>query len=77
MINYDNINNKQLSMIDIISILSFCISVMNFDENLSQTDKQELQEDLSNKMNIILKEIHQHLEKQDIKINQILEEIKK
>lgn len=77
MINYDNINNKQLSMIDILSILSFCISVMNFDENLSQTDKQELQEDLSNKMNIILKEIHQHLEKQDIKINQILEEIKK
>ena len=77
MINYDNINNKQLSMIDILSILSFCISVMNFDENLSQTDKQDLQKDLSDKMNIILKEIHQHLEEQDIKINQILEEIKK
>lgn len=75
--NYDNFNNKQLSMIDILSILSFCISVMNFDENLSQTDKQDLQKDLSDKMNIILKEIHQHLEKQDIKINQILEEIKK
>lgn len=77
MINYDNINNKQLSMIDILSILSFCISVMNFDENLSQTDKQDLQKDLSDKMNIILKEIHQHLKEQDIKINQILEEIKK
>ena len=77
MINYDNINNKQLSMIDILSILSFCISVMNFDENLSQTDKQDLQKDLSDKMNIILKEIHQHLEEQDVKINQILEEIKK
>ena len=75
--NYDNFNNKQLSMIDILSILSFCISVMNFDENLSQTDKQDLQKDLSDKMNIILKEIHEHLEKQDIKINQILEEIKK
>lgn len=75
--NYDNFNNKQLSMIDILSILSFCISVMNFDENLSQTDKQDLQKDLSDKMNTILKEIHQHLEKQDIKINQILEEIKK
>mgnify|MGYP006908913568 CR=1 FL=1 len=65
--------NKQLSAIDAISILSFCISLMNLDENLSQNDKQDLQHDLASKSDIILNEIHTHLEEQDKKINKILE----
>ena len=68
-------NNNQLTFLDIISIMSFCISLMNLDENLSQGDKQDLQNDLAEKMKIILQEIHGHLEKQDIKIDKILEEI--
>ena len=68
-------NNNQLTFLDIISIMSFCISLMNLDENLSQGDKQDLQNDLAKKMEIILQEIHGHLEKQDIKIDKILEEI--
>lgn len=68
-------NNNQLTFLDVISIMSFCISLMNLDENLSQGDKQDLQNDLAEKMKIILQEIHGHLEKQDIKIDKILEEI--
>lgn len=68
-------NNNQLAFLDIISIMSFCISLMNLDENLSQGDKQDLQNDLAEKMEIILQEIHGHLEKQDIKIDKILEEV--
>jgi hypothetical protein len=68
-------NNNQLTFLDIISIMSFCISLMNLDENLSQGDKQDLQNDLAEKMEIILQEIHGHLEKQDIKIDKILEEV--
>ena len=68
-------NNNQLTFLDIISIMSFCISLINLDENLSQGDKQDLQNDLAEKMKIILQEIHGHLEKQDIKIDKILEEI--
>ena len=68
-------NNNQLTFLDIISIMSFCISLMNLDENLSQGDKQDLQNDLAEKMEIILQEIHEHLEKQDIKIDKILEEV--
>lgn len=68
-------NNNQLTFLDIISIMSFCISLINLDENLSQGDKQDLQNDLAEKMEIILQEIHGHLEKQDIKIDKILEEV--
>lgn len=68
-------NNNQLSFLDIINLMSFCISLMNLNENLSQGDKQDLQQDLSEKMEIILKEVHGHLKEQDIKIDKILEVI--
>ena len=68
--------NSQLEFMDILSIMSFCISLKNLDENLSQNDKQDLQKDLSDKINLLLKEIHSHLEMQDEKINLILEELK-
>ena len=73
--NY-NINN-QLSMIDILSVLSFIISVINLDENLSQSDKQDLQSDLSNKIEKVINEIHGHLKQQDIKLDNILKEVSK
>ena len=66
-------NNNQLSFLDIVNLMSFCISLMNLNENLSQGDKQDLQQDLSEKMEIILKEVHGHLKEQDIKIDKILE----
>ena len=59
-------------MLDLITIMSFVIGLMNYDENLTQNDKQELQEDFSRKVNRVLKEIHEHLEKQDAKIEEIL-----
>ena len=67
----------QFTFLDTISILSFLIAIMNLNENMTQGDKQELQEDLSKKADLLLKEIHGHLEEQDIKINKILEEISK
>lgn len=66
-------NNNQLSFLDTVNLMSFCISLMNLNENLSQGDKQDLQQDLSEKMEIILKEVHGHLKEQDIKIDKILE----
>ena len=68
-------NNNQLTFLDVISIMSFCISLMNLDENLSQGDKQDLQNDLAEKMEIILQEVHGHLKEQDKKIDKILEAI--
>lgn len=68
--------NSQLEFMDIISLLSFWISIKNLNENLSQNDKQELQKDLTDKANLLLNEIHSHLQAQDEKINKILEEVR-
>lgn len=68
-------NNNELTFLDIITLLSFVISLENLEENLSQNDKQDLQRDLSEKADRILTEIHTHLEKQDEKINAIWEKL--
>ena len=66
-------NNNQLGFVDILSIMSFVIGLMNLDENLTQNDKQELQEDLSKQVHLLLDEIHKHLQSQDDKLDKILE----
>ena len=69
----NNNYNNQLGFVDILSIMSFVIGLMNLDENLTQNDKQELQEDLSSQTHLLLNEIHSHLQNQDDKIDKILE----
>lgn len=64
-----------LDFIDILSIASFVIGLMNLDENLTQGDKQDLQQELADKAENILKEIHKHLEEQDRKIDRIIEKL--
>lgn len=67
--------NDSLDFLDIITLLSFVISVENLEQNLSQNDKQDLQNDLSEKADRILSEIHTHLEKQDKLLNDIMEKL--
>lgn len=67
---------NQLSFIDLLSIASFAIALENLDENMNQSDKQDLQKDLSDKADLLLKEIHKHLERQDEKIDEILRRLK-
>lgn len=37
-----NNNNNQLGFLDLLSIASFCIGLMNLDENITQGDMQDL-----------------------------------
>lgn len=70
----------ELTLIDIMAVISFFISLANLDENLSQSDKADLQNSLQEEMHKALEEIHTHLTKQDQKIEtllQILEEEQK
>ena len=69
--------NGQLDFLDLITLASFVIALQNLDENITQSDKADLQEDLSQKADLLLKEIHGHLEKQDALLTQILEEMRK
>lgn len=70
-------NNGQLDFLDILNIMSFIIGLMNYDENLTQNDKQDLMQELNAKSDKLLKEIHRHLTEQDKKIDTILKEVRK
>lgn len=65
--------NGQFTFLDTISLISFLIGVMNLNENLSQSDKQDLVQELNKKAEQLLTEIHTHLENQDKKLDKILE----
>lgn len=65
--------NGEFTFIDILGILSFIIGMMNLDENLTQGDKQDLLQEFSSKADLLLKEIHSHLQNQDDKLDKLLE----
>ena len=64
---------------DLISIISFAISLQNLDLNIDQNDFQEatarLDAKVDEKVDKALKEIHDHLQTQDMKIDKLLEVI--
>lgn len=73
----NNRYNNQLGFIDLLSMASFCIGLMNLDENLTQNDMQDLQKDVANKTKTLLDEIHGHLQIQDDKLDEILTRLEK
>ena len=69
-------DNGEFTFLDTINLTSFLVGMLNFNENLTQGDKQDLLEAFSQKADNLLKEIHSHLQEQDEKIDIILEELK-
>lgn len=72
-----NNENSKLDFIDILSIMSFVIALQNLDLNVTQEDAQNLQRELSAKTDLLLTEIHGHLEEQDRLLKEIAERLKK
>lgn len=66
---------NQLNFIDLLSMASFCIGLMNLDENITQGDMQDLQQRFDKQTHNVLDEIHRHLEKQDAKLDEIIERL--
>lgn len=69
-------NNNQLELLDLLSIASFCIGLMNLDENITQGDMQDLEQQFNTQTKKVLDEIHNHLKSQDLKIDEILNKLK-
>ena len=65
----------EFTFIDLLAIMSFWVGVENLDLNLTQEDKQDLQQDLTDKSEILLREIHTHLEEQDKKLDKIMQRL--
>lgn len=69
-------DNGQLDFLDLISIMSFVIAVINLDENITQSDKQDLLNEFNDKAELLLNEIHKHLEDQDARLSAIQDTLK-
>ena len=65
--------NGQLTFLDTVAFISFIVGILNFEENLTQSDKQDLLEEFNDKASYLLTEIHTHLEEQDHKLDKIIE----
>ena len=65
------------SYIDYVNLMDLAISICNLRSNRSKEDQQKLEEHFNDKLNILLTEIHGHLQKQDEKIDRILKQIER
>lgn len=68
-------NNEQPTLLDILNILSFIIGILNYNENLTQGDKQELMQEIDNKISLVLDKVQKHLEIQDKQLNIIIKRL--
>lgn len=65
-------NNEQFDFLDLLNILSFVIGILNYQENLTQSDKQELMNKVDEDTKTAIEEVHRHLQMQDEKIDTIM-----
>ena len=65
-------NRYNEDLLDILSILSFVIGIANYNENLSQSDKDDLMHALDEKTNKMLESIKKDLDFQNRMLKKIL-----
>lgn len=61
----DNPRNPNLGMMDALAIVSFMLGLANYEENLGQSQVQEL-------VSQVVNDLHYHLKEQDEKLDRIL-----
>lgn len=64
--------NGELTFLDIVSIISFCVGLQNLDLNLAQEDLDKQTQELDKRLHNVIDDIHRHLSVQDTKLNLIL-----
>lgn len=69
-------NKNELTFIDMLSIISFCVGLQNLDLNLSQNDLDNQTQELDSRLRRVVDDIHLHLQEQDKKIDLILAEVR-
>lgn len=67
---------EQENFMNAIALLSFIIGIANYNENLSQSDKDDIMHRLDEKTNAMLERLEADLQKQNEMLEEILERIK-
>lgn len=61
--------------IDALSVVSFMVGIANYDENLSQSDKDDLMKSLDEKTNVMIQHLEIRIEEQNAMLREILEKL--
>lgn len=67
--------NGELTLLDLISIVSFCVSLQNLELNLDEQDLDRQTQELDKSLKGVVDDIHNHLSVQDAKLNLILNKL--
>lgn len=70
-----DMNNQDL--LDALTIASFLIGVANYNENLTQSDKDDIMKSLDQHTNDMLQKVHESLEEQNAMLREILSRLEK
>ena len=65
-------SDGSLTYLDIIALLSFLVGLENLDLNIAQEDLDRQTKELDARLREQIKDIHNHLQKQDEKLDRIL-----
>ena len=60
---------------DAVALVSFIIGIANYNENLSQSDKDDMMHALDEKANVMLERLEADLEEQNELLRQILDKL--
>ena len=63
--------------LDALSIVSFMVGIANYDENLSQSDKDDLMKSLDEKTNGMIARLEVRIEEQNAMLREILEKLER
>ena len=69
-------NKNELTFIDVLSIISFCVALQNLDLNLAQEDLDNQTQELDRRLRSVVDDIQKHLQRQDAKLDMILSEVR-
>lgn len=70
-------DNGELTFLDMLSILSFCVGLQNLDLNIEQQDLDNQTQELDSRLRTVVDDIHRHLQEQDAKLDVLLSEVLK
>lgn len=60
-------------LLDAVSIVSFIVGVANYNENLTQSDKDDMMKALDQKTNALLEKLEKDLEEQNKLLHQMVD----
>lgn len=69
--------NKNIEFLDILSVISFCIAILNYQENLKQTSNNELLKELQKQDDIMNNQIIDKLNNIELQNEEIITLLKK